>query len=339
MGGQRRSERARNKSVNKPNKGRPTPRKSTRIRTPVQEYVYESDEEERMTQDPTRVRNSPVHEYDDEPDGEEGATLYPTGAQTQSVEDHRNRDRTVTPETRELKEAKKMRRAQRLCSTRIIEELETLLMNEEPARASLSELIQTLEGTLIRLEQGNAVIQQDLEGDDFIADYSDCFEFQRSIQRVINRAKEVLGKLERREAEERAPTPSSGTPCCAGGGRPPGLFKPPMKRLPSFSGDPIQFSSFIELFESMVEGHGYADVEKLEALFSCLQGDAKQLVGGYALKGENYPIVLNLLKEDFGDKSKLIECLISKLTGLRPPSIIMKSFTSLKPTFIASWNP
>ncbi|KAL7640739.1 UNVERIFIED_CONTAM: hypothetical protein RMT77_009014 [Armadillidium vulgare] len=171
MGGRRRSDRVRTQSVKKPGKGTPTTRKSDRVRKPpVQEYDYESDEEERMTQDPTRVRNPPVHEYDDEPDEEEGTTQDPTRAQTQSVEDHRNRDRTVTPETRELKEAKKMRRAQRLCSTRIIDELEALLMNQEPARASLSELIQTLEGTLMKLEQGNAVIQQDLEGDDFIAD-------------------------------------------------------------------------------------------------------------------------------------------------------------------------
>ncbi|KAL7644295.1 UNVERIFIED_CONTAM: hypothetical protein RMT77_005122 [Armadillidium vulgare] len=200
-----------------------------------------------------------------------------------------------------------------------MDELEALLGEEEPVVTSVNELVQTLVGTLEKLEQSNAVIQRELEGGEFVEDYTDCFDVQRPIQRMINLGKEVQRKMEKKEAEERASTPSSSTPCCTGGGRPPGLFKPPMKKLPSFSGDPIQFSSFIELFESMVEGHNYADVEKLEALFSCLQGDAKQLVGGYALKGENYSIVLNLLKEDFEDKSKLIDCLIAKLTGLRPP--------------------
>lgn len=55
----------------------------------------------------------------------------------------------------------------------------------------------------------------------------------------------------------------------------------------------------------------------MKALFSCLKGVALTFVSGFSLRAENYPLVWEVLKENFENKSKLIETLILKLLNIK----------------------
>ncbi|RXG73385.1 hypothetical protein Avbf_04714 [Armadillidium vulgare] len=176
-----------------------------------------------------------------------------------------------------------------------------------------------LEGISFKLDESDKIIHNSLDGASYIADDAECYKIQRAIRNQINMATEYLNFNKKSSKGSSTPCSPKRSSCCSGNHNKPELYRPPQKKLPIFSGEILQFDHFLEVFESIVEGRGYENVTKLEVLFDCLKGNALNLVSGYSLVGDNYEIVLNLLKKDFGNKAKVIETLILKLNGLHPP--------------------
>ncbi|KAH7700132.1 Pao retrotransposon peptidase family protein, partial [Aphelenchoides avenae] len=107
--------------------------------------------------------------------------------------------------------------------------------------------------------------------------------------------------------------------------RAPIASAPPLilKELPfePFDGDIRKFPSFRDRFlETM---HSYRDIgprHRLQYLLQCLKGPPRSLVEAYAIRDENYWIVLELLEDRYGDKNRIAKLLIKDVLGHRLPS-------------------
>ena len=210
--------------------------------------------------------------------------------------------------------AKRQRKALRSRATKSINEIDKIINNPDRNVSKLSTFVDLLEGILTDLNEVNAIIQDSLSDDAFAKDDEECFERQIVITNSIKSTQLFIKNLQGdSNSTSDAPTPATEVP------REPEAFKLPTKRLPTFDGDILAFSTFMEIFETNVENKGYSDINKLNLLLDCLKGPALKLVSGYAVTGSNYQVILNDLKRDFGNPAKVKETLISKLLNINPP--------------------
>ena len=77
----------------------------------------------------------------------------------------------------------------------------------------------------------------------------------------------------------------------------------PQLEMPNFSGDKMKWTEFWDTFKTTIDqNESLSDIEKMKYLNSKLTGEAKQAESGILLSNENYRVVIDLLKERFGDK-------------------------------------
>jgi hypothetical protein len=74
----------------------------------------------------------------------------------------------------------------------------------------------------------------------------------------------------------------------------------PHTKLMEFDGNPMNWSAFWGCFETAVNSQPIADIEKLVYLLPLLKGEAKSLVQGFAITAENYSIIVDVLKDEYG---------------------------------------
>src|SRR5215469_3967335 len=193
-----------------------------------------------------------------------------------------------------------------LCSKNITN-LHNLLAADEKDSVVVRSMILTLQSGLTELKKYDSALQTNMEEEALLQDMEESESRIGAIQSAILKAQDYIDSIKSFKNLKITESKSSE------------LFKPMPKKLPTFDGDILQFQNFLEIFESAVDNKNYAPVDKLEALFDCLKGQARKLISGYSLIGENYEIVLNLLKSDYGNNAKLVETLILKLDDLSPP--------------------
>ena len=81
----------------------------------------------------------------------------------------------------------------------------------------------------------------------------------------------------------------------------------PILEIPTFSGDRLKWTEFWDTFEASVDTNtNISDIEKLNYLLSKLSEEAKHSVSGILLSNENYNVVVDLLKERYGDSQTVI---------------------------------
>ncbi|KAI1718009.1 putative peptidase (DUF1758) domain-containing protein [Ditylenchus destructor] len=91
------------------------------------------------------------------------------------------------------------------------------------------------------------------------------------------------------------------------------LFQlPPIKML-RFNGNRADWASFWDMFNVGVHSRMMPRIEKYTRLLSLLYGEAEQLVKGYPYSAEAYPLVIDALKEEYGQTSVLAENLQAEL--------------------------
>uniref|UniRef100_A0A1I7VYV3 Uncharacterized protein n=1 Tax=Loa loa TaxID=7209 RepID=A0A1I7VYV3_LOALO len=64
----------------------------------------------------------------------------------------------------------------------------------------------------------------------------------------------------------------------------------PQLSLPTFNGEPRQWRQFWSSFNAAVHSQTIPEIQKLNYLFSCLRGNASQVVSGYEIAPENYEL-------------------------------------------------
>ena len=106
-------------------------------------------------------------------------------------------------------------------------------------------------------------------------------------------------------------------------------FKLPQVSLPTFGGEITEWSSFIELFNSLIHSNEtLSNINKLFYLKSCLKGDALRIIESIPTTGENYVRARELLTERYDNKWCIIQAHLSVL--LQQPQIKNMSVNALR---------
>src|SRR5215469_18059894 len=206
----------------------------------------------------------------------------------------------------ELSKAKRLRKVRRSICTKNITSLNNLLISDDKDIAAIQTAIDNLRSGITELKKYDDILQDHMDDDTLLKDAEECDDRVSAIKTAIYKAEGYLNSAKTSNNINSEVKTSE-------------LYKPLQKKLPTFDGDILKFQHFIEMFESAVGSKNYDPIDKLEALFDCLKGQAKLLVSGYSLTGENYEIVLNLLKSDYGNNAKVVETLILNIVDLAAP--------------------
>uniref|UniRef100_A0A1I7V738 Gag protein n=1 Tax=Loa loa TaxID=7209 RepID=A0A1I7V738_LOALO len=91
----------------------------------------------------------------------------------------------------------------------------------------------------------------------------------------------------------------------------------PQLSLPTFNGDPRQWRQFWSSFNAAVHSQPIPEIQKLNYLYSCLNGNVLEVVLGYDIAPENYEIVRRLLREKYGDPSAATTILYKELRSIK----------------------
>ena len=91
----------------------------------------------------------------------------------------------------------------------------------------------------------------------------------------------------------------------------------PKINLPRFNGEITRFSSFWDSFESLVhKNEELSGIDKFNYLVSLLEGPAARAVQGLPLTETNYDHAVELLKERYGNKQKIVSAHMEELLKL-----------------------
>lgn len=103
---------------------------------------------------------------------------------------------------------------------------------------------------------------------------------------------------------------------------------PPLT-LPSFSGDYADWTSFLDIFSSSVNGNtNLSDAHKLQYLKSSLKGEALSLIQHFSITNANYAEAWSKLKSRYGKQKQIIQSHIQKF--LDQPTISNVSSSNLR---------
>ena len=110
--------------------------------------------------------------------------------------------------------------------------------------------------------------------------------------------------------------------------------------LPDFSGILLEFQPFWDIFEVEVDQNpSFSGATKFNYLNSKLKGEAKDCLLGMAPTNANYDEAVKILKERYGNKSKLVAALMRALYNLPSPTdsrLSLRQFSDRIETYICS---
>ena len=100
----------------------------------------------------------------------------------------------------------------------------------------------------------------------------------------------------------------------------------PKLSIPTFTGDPLNWQSFWDCFDSAVNSNPtLSNVQKLSYLRAQLQGDASRVVAGFPLTNTSYSQSITLLRDRFGQPYKIVNAHLQALLHLPNPSNTLAS--------------
>ncbi|XP_071179213.1 uncharacterized protein [Mytilus edulis] len=95
----------------------------------------------------------------------------------------------------------------------------------------------------------------------------------------------------------------------------------PKLDLPNFNGDILKWQTFWYCFESSIHYNDtLTPIQKFNYLKAQLEGSAAQTVEGFALTNGNYKTAVNLLRDRFGQHSKMVHDYMKALMNLPTPT-------------------
>ncbi|KAJ0169971.1 hypothetical protein K1T71_014577 [Dendrolimus kikuchii] len=102
----------------------------------------------------------------------------------------------------------------------------------------------------------------------------------------------------------------------------------PKVQIPTFTGKIEDYAHFIDLFESIIGSQNtLSDTQKMYYLFGALGGEAKSLGQHLSITGDNYSVLLDILKSRYGNKRLQADRLLNTLLAI---TSVNKSLSSLK---------
>ena len=96
----------------------------------------------------------------------------------------------------------------------------------------------------------------------------------------------------------------------------PGPIKPPQIDIRPFDGEVMKWREFWDQFEASVDKTSYSPIDKFNYLKSKLRGDALSAISGYELSNSNYSVVVDVLKQRFGNPQLIVDAHYRSLSHL-----------------------
>ena len=217
-----------------------------------------------------------------------------------------------------LKKIVAERAGRRGCCTRLISTLDGLLAGDpidlDPINASTSELKRQRDSIL---ELDTSIVEI-LDPDSFELEFAESSELQVKISLVLTRCEKVLDKP--RQSQPKQTTKNIHDD-----------VRLPRVNLIKFSGDPLTYSKFWDLFKTSI--HDRADIStivKFQYLMTQVEGEAEQLLSGFDNTEAQYQEAIELLTETYGKKKNLIRARLSSLFDLPQPEATSKSLSDFR---------
>lgn len=153
-----------------------------------------------------------------------------------------------------------------------------------------------------KVSEINAEMEAALEGDDQEEMSEKGMEMEIELKTKISRLKRFIKDHSMQTPKvERVSTKSSNV-------------KLPRLEIMKFTGEFTKWQTFYDSFEAAVEkNQSLSNIEKFNYLRSYLANDAYNCIAGLSLTNENYIQALNLLKERYGNKQKIITSHVNEL--------------------------
>lgn len=95
-----------------------------------------------------------------------------------------------------------------------------------------------------------------------------------------------------------------------------GPIKPPQLEIPVFNGDVLRWQEFWDAFEATIDKGKYSSVDKMNYLKSKLTNEALDAISGYQLSNSNYKVVVDVLKQRFGNPQLIVDAHYRSLSHL-----------------------
>lgn len=93
----------------------------------------------------------------------------------------------------------------------------------------------------------------------------------------------------------------------------------PRIKLPIFSGDYHSWTSFRDLFATMIRDNAdLSSVEKMHYLKTCVTREAARLIGNLLISGDNFATAWTLLFSRYENKRFLVTEQLDRITNLKP---------------------
>ena len=193
-----------------------------------------------------------------------------------------------------------VRKGHRQHVNKTITSVKVLLEQHEPSTSELKKHKQTLpEKKEVIGNLDDLILATLTEAKDIEEEIDEAGDFRSSIQGAIFNIEEKLEGVQEEERKPVHPPPQSTSSFEEA--------KFPRIQIKKFAGDMVEFQSFWDCFDAMIDRKStFSDVTKFAYLKSFLRGQALSAVQGLQLTDGNYKEAVEILQNRFGNKQMVI---------------------------------
>ena len=209
-----------------------------------------------------------------------------------------------------MSEAVRARTAARGWTTRASNKLDSVCKLAELDKETLIDAIEEFDKRIQTLDDAQNNVEIELDEAELLEDISKAADFREKVRKPRIIATKLLSTLmPKSDGDSDTGTRASGSVGA----------KLPKLKLPSFSGDPLQWQTFWDQFSAIIDDSDMPEITKFSYLQSLLQGEAKAAIQGLSLTAAHYKTACDILKERFGRKERIIFTHIQELLNLSVP--------------------
>ena len=207
---------------------------------------------------------------------------------------------------------KKARTAKKGWVTRLINQGNNLLRDDQLTYSKLAQLVDNLKSKWNNYEVAHESLETKLIESSNDEDYE---EYQNQHEQVENQYLDEITKFVSKLEDLNTTSPAGKSPVEL-----PKLTLPTIT-LPEFGGEISEWPAFWDKYNSLIhQRKDIAKINKFSYLLGQLKSTALLVVSQLSVTEDNYEIAIKLLKDNYEDKDQITTCLVNKLLELKTPN-------------------
>ena len=231
--------------------------------------------------------------------------------------------------------------------TRTASDLEEVLNSEEIDLFELTELVKDFEKRINNLDSIQGEIEEHLDLEDLDKNIEEAHEFRKKYRTLKVKADSVLSSLRKNnraagsDIKNLDSTSDNQSVVSLESNRGSGhrsndnylhSARLPKLEIPKFSGNYLEYFSFCDRFDAVVDGSDLPPVTKFTYLQSLLTGEALSSIKGLTITDQNYRVAREILQNRYGRKERIIFEHIQRLLNLptNPPNNLWVLYNELQ---------